>query len=274
MTFKRLTPQQVVLGIGIVFGIITAISGIAAEVFSFSNDSEEHREVFVNIPDVLRLAFYTILPVLIVYGAWMFSLRVKNWRRGGPDNRATTTKNAATRLKDFRSGVYMQTLLREPGAGVMHAMMYFSFVVLLGVTTVLEIDHQMPSSLKFLHGGTYKGYALVGDLAGLVFTVSIVWAILRRYGPRAMRPYRIRIKSRPEHAVILDHSRTVVRRWLGQVGCGPELRLREPAGKCSVRNRPLHRPGSWRYSRRVRWHILSRLGSRGPRWLSFGLVQR
>ena len=203
MTFKRLTPQQLVLGIGIVFGIITAGSGIAAEVFDFKNESEEHREVFVNIPDALRVAFYTVLPVLIVYGAWVFSLRVKNWRRGGPDNRATTTSNVATRLKDFRAGVYMQTLLREPGAGVMHSMMYFSFVVLLGVTTVLEIDHQLPTDLKFLHGGTYKGYAFVGDLAGLIFTVSIVWAILRRYGPRAMRPYRIRIKSRPEHAVIL-----------------------------------------------------------------------
>ena len=30
-----------------------------------------------------------------------------------------------------------------------------------------------------------------------------MWAIVRRYGPRAARPYRIRIKSKPEHAVIL-----------------------------------------------------------------------
>ena len=32
-------------------------------------------------------------------------------------------------------------------------MMYFSFVILLGVTTVLEIDHKLPEAAKLLHGG-------------------------------------------------------------------------------------------------------------------------
>ena len=82
----------------------------------------------------------------------------------------------------------------------MHSMIYFGFLVLLGVTTVLEIDHQLPESAKFLHGQTYQAYSFVGDLAGVVFLVGIVWAIVRRY---VQRPYRIRIKTKPEHAVIL-----------------------------------------------------------------------
>ena len=82
----------------------------------------------------------------------------------------------------------------------MHSMIYFGFLVLLGVTTVLEIDHQMPEGLKFLHGKTYMAYAFIGDLAGLVFMVGIIWAIVRRY---VQRPYRIRIKTKPEHAIIL-----------------------------------------------------------------------
>ncbi|NIR36766.1 MAG: iron-sulfur protein, partial [Actinobacteria bacterium] len=49
----------------------------------------------------------------------------------------------------------------------------------------------------------YRAYAAVGDGAGVVFLVGIVWAIVRRYGPWSWRPYRIRIKSKPEHAVIL-----------------------------------------------------------------------
>ena len=200
---SRLSPQQLVLGIGIAVATFTALSGIAAAVFQFEGYDEYHRTVFGNIPGAIKLAFYTLLPVMIVYGAYVFSLRIKNWERGTPDNRATTGANAHRRVKDFRSGVWMQTLLREPGAGVMHAMMYYSFIVLLAVTTTLEIDHQAPDALKFLQGGTYKGYAAVGDFAGLLFTISIVWAILRRYGPRSMRPYRIRIKSKPEHAVIL-----------------------------------------------------------------------
>jgi hypothetical protein len=65
---------------------------------------------------------------------------------------------------------------------------------------VLEIDHQLPPALKFLHGDVYKGYAAVGDFAGLMFTGGVVWAIVRRY---VQQPYRIRIKTKPEHALIL-----------------------------------------------------------------------
>ena len=202
---SRLSPQRLVLGIGIAVGVFTALSGVASNiVFKFdATDNPVHRTVFANVPGAIQLAFYVLLPMMIIYGAWVFSLRMKNWERGKPDNRATTAKNVKHRLKDFRAGVYMRTLLREPGAGLMHSMMYFSFVVLLGVTTTLEIDHQVPTVLKFLQGDVYRAFAFIGDAAGLIFTISIVWAILRRYGPRSLRPYRIRVKSKPEHAVIL-----------------------------------------------------------------------
>ena len=94
----------------------------------------------------------------------------------------------------------MQTLLRDSAAGLMHSLIYFPFLILFAVTTVLEIDHQMPPSLKFLHGTTYQAYKLVGDTAGVLFLIGVTWAIVRRY---VVRPYRIRIKTRPEDAVIL-----------------------------------------------------------------------
>ena len=81
---------------------------------------------------------------------------MRNWERGAPDDRRTTTKNAGRRLKDFRAGVYMQTLLRDPAAGIMHSLIYFSFLILLAVTTVSEINHQLPESAKFLHGDVYQ----------------------------------------------------------------------------------------------------------------------
>jgi Fe-S oxidoreductase/nitrate reductase gamma subunit len=156
--------------------------------------------VFDGIPGALQVAFYTVIPVLLVWGSFAFADRVKNWERGAPDRRRTTPKNVKRRLADFRAGVYMRTLLRDSAAGLMHSMIYFGFLVLLGVTTVLEVDHQLPEDLKFLHGRVYMAYAFIGDLAGLVFMVGIVWAIVRRY---VQRPYRIRIKSKPEHALIL-----------------------------------------------------------------------
>jgi len=197
---SRLKPHQLAIGLGLVFATIIIVSGITATVFQFHDDSEIQREVFGNIPSAWQLVFYTVFPVLVVYGAVLFSQRVRNWERGNPDNRRTTAKNAKRRLGDFRAGVYMQTLLRDPAAGIMHSLIYFGFLVLLAVTTVLEINHQVPESWKFLHGGVYKAYAAVGDAAGLALLVGVVWAIVRRY---VQRPYRIRIKTKPEHAVIL-----------------------------------------------------------------------
>ena len=138
--------------------------------------------------------------MLLIWGSLRFADRIRNWERGAPDRRKTTRKNFKQRLADYRAGVYMRTLLRDSAAGLMHSMMYFGFLILLGVTTVLEIDHQLPPALKFLHGDVYKGYAAVGDFAGLMFTGGVVWAIVRRY---VQQPYRIRIKTKPEHALIL-----------------------------------------------------------------------
>ncbi len=197
---KRVKPHQLALGFGIFMGLFTLISGIIPLITEWHDDSPIQRAVFTSVPGPIQAAFYTVVPVMLIWGAWAFSLRMRNWERGAPDRRKTTAKNAKKRLADFRAGVYMQTLLRDSAAGLMHSLIYFGFLVLLAVTTVSEIDHQMPEDLKFLHGRTYQGYALVGDVGGIVFLAGIIWAIVRRY---VQRPYRIRIKTKPEHAVIL-----------------------------------------------------------------------
>jgi Fe-S oxidoreductase len=196
----RVRPSYVAVGVGIAFALLVVASGVVATVLQWHDDSGVQRVVFVNVPSAWKAVFYTVLPVVIVYGAVVFSWRVRNWERGAPDDRSTTRANVGRRLADFRAGVYMQTLLRDPVAGVMHSLIYFSFLVLLAVTTVLEINHQLPESAKFLHGDVYLGYSLVADVAGALFVIGVGWAIVRRY---VLRPYRIRIKSKPEHAVIL-----------------------------------------------------------------------
>lgn len=194
---------KIIIGLGVFVAIFTVASGIVASITGFKSNSSVTREVFGNIPGSFKVVFYVIIPVALIVGAVMFANRSLNWQRGVPDERKITLKNLRTRMADFRAGVYMKTLLREPGAGIMHSMMYFSFLILLGVTTILEIDHQLPGSLKFLHGTTYQAYSAVGDIAGLIFVISVIWAILRRFGPKSWRPYRIRTKLRAEYGVIL-----------------------------------------------------------------------
>ena len=103
-------------------------------------------------------------------------------------------------IENLRAGLYMQTLLRDPAAGIMHSLMYFSFLILLAITTIGEINLQLPVAAKFLHGRNYEAFACVADVAGILFLIGVFWAIIRRY---VQRPYRIRIKSKPEHAMIL-----------------------------------------------------------------------
>ena len=193
-------PHQVVLVIGVLAALGTLASGLAPEITGWHDDSTVAREVFVNIPAGLEVAFYLTVATGLFVVAWLTSLRVRNYERGKPDNRRTNRGNVDRRMRDFRRGVWMRTLLRDPAAGVMHSMIYFGFLVLFIVTVILEIDHQLPDSLKFLHGRTYQAYAFTADLFGLVFLVGIGWAFVRRY---AQRPYRIRIKTKPEHLVIL-----------------------------------------------------------------------
>ena len=98
MAENRFRPNHAVIGLGIAVALFTAASGVASVVNGFHDDSPVTREVFFNVPGPLKLAFYTVIPVLIVYGAVLFSHRVQNWQRGTPDNRATTAAGSRSRV--------------------------------------------------------------------------------------------------------------------------------------------------------------------------------
>ncbi|MEZ5269685.1 MAG: hypothetical protein R2789_14335 [Microthrixaceae bacterium] len=65
---KRLQPYQIAIVIRIGVALVTVASGIAASVFQFHDDSSITREVFDNIPAWLKVTFYTVIPIVIVYG--------------------------------------------------------------------------------------------------------------------------------------------------------------------------------------------------------------
>src|SRR5882757_7688082 len=192
--------HQVVLGAGIALFVFVIASGVVPAITGWHDTSTVQREVFVNVPTALKVAFYGAVATMLLIVAWLASLRVQNWERGLADDRRTTRKNVEKRAKSYRDGVWMQSLLRDPMAGLMHALLYFGFVSLFIVTVISETDHQLPDRFKFLHGQTYEAYSAGAEIAGLMFLAGIVWAISRRYG---QRPYRIRIKTKPEDAVIL-----------------------------------------------------------------------
>ena len=76
MSDRRIQPNQLVIGLGLVVALLTVASGVASLVNGFHDDSEITREVFGNIPGPLKLAFYSAIPLLVIWGAVLFSYRV------------------------------------------------------------------------------------------------------------------------------------------------------------------------------------------------------
>ncbi len=201
MSKRRVKPNQLPIAIGVLVAAVTVASGIAATTLQFHDDSPITREVFGGVPSAWKLVFYTVLPVLFVYGAVLFSQRVKNWERGQPDNRATTSKNVAqapeglpgrrlhadAAARPRRRHHALADLLRLPDpAGRHHG---------ARDQPPAAGGRQVPPRRR-LPGATRSS----ATSPAWCSSSACCWAIVRRY---VQRPYRIRIKSKPEHALIL-----------------------------------------------------------------------
>jgi Fe-S oxidoreductase/nitrate reductase gamma subunit len=182
------------------FGVLSALGTLALGVLGTipaHPSFEIGREVFGNVPDAVVLVFYVGLSAFLWLTFHLFAQRAASWQQGAGERRTGHWRERLARLYD---GLSMKTLMRDPRAGVMHSMIYFSFIVLFLGTVTLEIDHLLPSNLKFLQGSFYLGYSAILDLAGLIFLGGLALAFLGRY---IMRPWRIRSKTKPQDALIL-----------------------------------------------------------------------
>ncbi|MDA8061956.1 MAG: iron-sulfur protein, partial [Actinomycetota bacterium] len=150
-----LRPSRVVLGLCVLFAAATALSGIVGGIESH-RPLPVSRPVFWDVPPAMQVAFYAGVSTAILAAGWMLSQRVASWERGQPDHRVTTRANRRRRVDALWRSLTMRTLWRDPAAGMMHSLIYFPFLVLFAVTTTLEVDHLLPTSLEFLHGPAYQ----------------------------------------------------------------------------------------------------------------------
>jgi Fe-S oxidoreductase len=181
-------------------GVILAVGTLGLWVLGSLAEHPEFgvgRKVFANIPEWVVVVFYITTAAFLWLTFHLFSLRAHGWAGGRPDRR---TGQWRRRLGRLREGLTMKTLMRYPKAGVMHSMIYYGFIVLFLGTVTLEIDHLLPSNLKFLHGPVYLGYSTILDLASLVYLGGLGLAIALRY---LVPEWRIRSKTKPEDALLL-----------------------------------------------------------------------
>ena len=217
---RKFTAAEILVFLGVLAVVGTLASWFAGQ-FPGHAESPVSRKVFVNIPAAVEGMFYVAVAGFLFLTFYLFSLRAKNWQRGGPDRRTGQWKE---RLEAMGAGLRMQTLMRDRGAGLMHSMVYYGFVVLFLGTVTLEIDHLLPAAFKFLQDDVYRAYSFILDGAALVFLGGLAWAFVRRYG---QAPWRLRSKTRPEDFWIL-----VTLALIGVSGLATE------AARIAVENRP------------------------------------
>ncbi len=196
MERRRLTASEILIGLA-----VAAFLGTLSLWFFGSlpghHVPEVGREVFGNIPVPIQALFYVGVSAFLALTLYLFALRAQNWQRGSAEDR---TGRWGERLKELDTGLRMKTLMRDRAAGLMHAAIYYGFLVLFAGTVTLEIDHLLPVDWKFLEGVVYQGFSAILDAAAVVFLAGLLWALIRRYG---QAPWRLRSKTKPEDALIL-----------------------------------------------------------------------
>ena len=196
MDKRRLTVSRLLLGLAIAMPVIT-LGFWGLSLLPDEPEFDIGRHVFGNIPEALIILFYVGVGLALGVAAYLFSLRARNWERGAKERRLGLW---GRRAKEFLRGVTMASVLEDRVAGVLHAMIFYGFVVLFLGTATLELDHLLPNNLKYLEGGFYQGFSFVTDAAALVFIAGVAGAAVRRY---LFPPLRLRAKTKPEDAWIL-----------------------------------------------------------------------
>jgi Fe-S oxidoreductase/nitrate reductase gamma subunit len=157
------------------------------------------RETFWNIPLWAVIGVYVGGLAACAVFAWGLWQRVQVWRGGGPENRFDRWGERALGL--LREGLLQTRVLSQRYPGVMHATMFWGFLVLLAGTILATIDWEITRLLfdwRLLQGRFYLAFEVALDLFGLFFLVGLGMAIWRRF---VLRPARTEASAKFAHAL-------------------------------------------------------------------------
>lgn len=151
-----------------------------------------------------NIVFFLVLDAAIALFALSLQRLISSLKLGQSDNRFDHPWTRLRRM--FVVAIAQSKILREPLAGIMHALIFWGFIVL--ITAVLESigEGLVPdlSSLFFQHlfGRLYTPLAFMQDLASGLVIVAVLIALWRRY---VMRPKRLELEghSRADATFIL-----------------------------------------------------------------------
>ena len=134
---------------------------------------------------VFMYASMVVALAIFAYGTW---LRMRRWLAGKPGAPSGPRwDHPGERLRRVLVRSVGQTaLLKDRAPGIMHAMIFFGFLILFAATVVIFIDWDL--KIPIMHGAFYLYFeSLTVDLFGVVMLIGLALAAYRRYVRRLSR---------------------------------------------------------------------------------------
>jgi ferredoxin/nitrate reductase gamma subunit len=157
------------------------------------------REVQWNTTPVMRGFLYASTLVALGVFAWGCWTRVRIWRIGQPEVRWDRPAERLRRLLFLgaaQAGVLRDRLFVVPG--VVHALVFFGFVALLGATIVVMIHHDL--GMEIMRGRFYLYVQSLGvNVLAAVALVGVALTAVRRF---VVRPARLEYGRRGDGLIL------------------------------------------------------------------------
>jgi len=142
---------------------------------------EIKREIFWNIPNLLKILFYLFSFFSFLIFLYGIHLHFKFWNKG----RGNFKIDFKIGFKNFiKYSILQIKVLYEKFGGILHILMYLGFLLLFFGTFILTIQERITYpffKIHFLKNFYFLIFEFIMDFAALLLIIGVIIAILRRY---------------------------------------------------------------------------------------------
>jgi len=174
-----------------------------ANYFGWGNE-DVTREFYFNVGGphgFMRWGVYIFMFAAVFYLLYVIVKKVQIWRQGRGELRTDFPEKRI--LVVIKYAFLQAKIIKEKYAGIMHASIFFGFIVLFAVTMIIVVQEDFTGLFfhyHFIHGDFYIIWSLFGDVFGMVVLAGLVMAIYRRY---ITKPTRLDTKGIDTFALVL-----------------------------------------------------------------------
>ncbi|MDA3822159.1 MAG: heterodisulfide reductase-related iron-sulfur binding cluster [Bacteroidales bacterium] len=162
------------------------------------------REFYFNVGGAhgfMRWGIYIFMFTALFYLAYSVVQKVRKWRQGKGELRTDYPEKRIIAV--FKYALMQAKIIKESYAGIMHASIFFGFIVLFIVTLIIVVQEDITGLFMhyhFIHGNFYLIWSLFADVFGLIVLAGLAMAIYRRY---FVKPSRLDTKPTDTFALIM-----------------------------------------------------------------------